>query len=410
MSVYISQLRKASFRGISFEVPQDDKGFGRRVQTYEYPGRDTPGHDDMGAAVNVINVTAIIGGMNFLADADALERALNKKGAGTLVHPHYGEVQVIVKDSPRRSHSASAVGDVIFTITFEKAGERSYPSALGDTALALELSGRNLYAALKGDFTDRLLTNLLPDYVTSDGIARINSLVEGARSVLQTGGLAGLFTFPTFETLGLGIVDSVIGLFQDITASAKPSLRPAIGNAPVSQRSNATQVMRAMSKIVNASGTPVTGAATQSTSVRQQNADAIDGMFKGAAAACLASTARYAIYESREEAIAVRNSSYDSISNLRDFYGVKGWDASWQKTGGAMSAVSRDINDRIGRLPRTLLVKPATVRTSLDLAQRLYGDDPTAIFARADDLAKRNKIRHPAFMPPVKLEALIDGN
>lgn len=107
MTNFAKDLRNASFRGVAFEIDSDSKDFGRRITAHEYPGRDTPYHEDMGASVESFSIDAFICGADFISRGDALESALRKAGPGTLMHPHYGELNVIALSATRR-HSSTA--------------------------------------------------------------------------------------------------------------------------------------------------------------------------------------------------------------------------------------------------------------------------------------------------------------
>lgn len=410
MTNLFKQLRPASFRGVSFYVPDDDLQFGRRVITDEYPGRDVAGHDDLGAAVESYSVTAIILGTNFISLADSLQAALQKKGPGLLIHPHFGEINGIVK-SVRRAHSSSSTGEVQFSITFEKYGEPAFPASLTDTASALGLAADSLVSALRGDFQSALKVTGIADFVSADGIARANSFISNLNSALSQGGLLKVigFALPSFDALGLGIIDDVMNLFDNISSLAQPKRKAIIGPSSTNAL-NATDTVKMMKALTVTASTSVLDsvpATTINQSTRQKNAAAIDNAFRGAAVAAIANVARYATYESKEQALSIRANVAAVLSNHRDQMGLYGWDDSWKASGQTLAALSRDVNDRIGRLPRTVTIRPKGQNSSLQLANRLYGDDPTKLFDKAADLVARNSIRHPGFVPVKEMEALI---
>jgi prophage DNA circulation protein len=403
-------LRQASFRGIPFHLEEDRKSFPRRIVTHEAPGRDEASQENLGKAPRVFSLTAYIIGPTFIGDAAALEAALDQEGPGALVHPHYGEVLVIVKN-PERAHAFESLGQVIFTFDCEIYGAPQFPNAGSDTAGALLTAAANLYGALQTEFTSHFTTNLIPAYIAADSLGRIGSFIGSLTSLLSQGGLLSLLgiTFPVFGGLDSTTGSKAVSLFQSIGAAAQSPIAPVIGDtpAPTLTSANVSSLIKIMSNIAATSYADTETPETTEASTRQQNAEAIDNLFRGCAVAAIATAARYADYESREEALAIRSQAAQAISALRDQYGADQWDASWIAAGQVLAALSRDINDRIGRLPRTVPIKLPAVRTSLDLAQRLYGDNPAVIFAQAEDISTRNKIRHPGFVPPQELEVLI---
>lgn len=410
MANYIQQLRRASFRGLLFELPAEGNKFGRSVITDEYPGRDTPSHEDMGNGVESFTVTARIGGDDFLRRSEDFKAALLQAGPGTLIHPYYGEIQVIVKNA-QRGYTQDAIGVDVFTIEFEKYGDAVYPVAASDTLAGLALSKDNMLSALRGDFLGRFVTESLPDFVGADALKQARGWVSTLEGSMASGGLLTFLTggMPSWTSIGLGVVDDAFALFDRVSALVKPIKLPVVGSKKTSTPQSATAVIRSLDGVAATTAPQVTGVATSTLPVRQQNAVALEGLFRGTAAAAMADCAQYADYESKEEALAVRALAYDSISSLRDLYGRTGWDDSWRAAGQVMAAIHRDINERIGRLPQTVRVKSAGVASSLAIAQRIYGDDPAVIFDRADDIVRRNRVRHPGFIPAERLEVLIDA-
>lgn len=411
MTRFIDQLRPASFRGVSFDVPDDENAFGNRVARYEYPGRDGAGHDPLGLSVEAFTLTAVIIGADFLTAAAALRTALKKAGAGQLIHPHHGEKNVLVIDV-REQHSSSAIGEVRFQITFEEYQEPEYPTSVIDTASALGLSSSNLFATLEGEFNSFFNGNI-PDFLTADALTRVNSYANQLQGLLAQGGVLNLIggVIPQWQSIGNGFAGSVVNLFSSIANLAKPKAKPVIGTARAVS-ATPRQVKGIMTAMVAASDVSIRDEGTPATSTgatRQRNATALDNLMRGAALASMGAAARYATYESREEAVAFRQAAADRLSSLRDDYGTAGWDASWRVAGQQLAALSRDINDRIGRLPRTLVIRPQAVRSSVALAHRLYGDDRNVVFDQAADLVSRNRVRHPGFVPASEMEVLIDA-
>ncbi len=67
---------------------------GRRLVSHQYPGRDTPWTEDLGRALRQLTLEMHITGSNYISGRDALLAALEQSGAGELVHPWFGRMQV----------------------------------------------------------------------------------------------------------------------------------------------------------------------------------------------------------------------------------------------------------------------------------------------------------------------------
>ena len=65
------------------------------------------------------------------------------------------------------------------------------------------------------------------------------------------------------------------------------------------------------------------------------------------------------------------------------------------------------MNDRIGRLPSVEQLLPPRPVPAWLVAHHRAGADPTRVVAQLEDLVRRNRLRHPALLPPgVPLEVL----
>lgn len=404
-----TELRPASFRGISFEIADDDSAGGRRWVTHEYPGRDEPDHEDMGAAVRAFSVRAVVIGSGYVSRAAALEKAFLQAGAGTLIHPHYGELQVVVKDC-RRQHSVTTIGAVEFSVSVERYTANAGISVVGDTARKLSFASDSMFDLANTDFLGSLAEGLFPSFVSADGISRLTGFLTMARDIFRYNGLKGISHIPQITAVDAGAADQVATLFKGIISTARVEPTPIVGRA-AAQPINADPVrlMRALVNVANSNTDSPIVPSSPSRAAIVQNADAISTLVKTHALAAAAGVARYATYDSREQAKASRDTMADSLISLRERQLVNGSIPAWRATTGALVAITEDINERIGRLPLTVKVQGNTVRPSLAVANRIYGDDASVIFERSDDIVKRNRIAHPGFVSVKPLEVLVDG-
>ncbi len=404
---YFKNLRPASLRGVPFMVDGDDSAFGRRVITHEFPGRDKPGHEDLGASPDGFSITAIVAGNGYQSSADALESALKKSGAAILIHPHYGEINVIVQNAVR-SHSSAAAGEIRFSISMERYSPVEFPTALTDTAGGLLSASTSSFAAILSDFNSFFQSGGIPDFVTLDAVDRNSTFLGGLNGLLNKAGIA--VAIPTLNVLTGGFAQSVVDLYKDISSLAAPKKKPVVGTVSTTTTVKPSSLIHALTSATDQSIVATSAARTTSLSVRQNNAQALDFLHRMSALAAATGTVRYMNFESREEAMTIRDGLYERLWLLRDQLGERGWDQSWKAAAGLQAALQRDINERIGRLPKTVRIRPVAVRSSLALANRLYGDDKNTIITRADDMVRRNSVRHPGFMPAADMEVLIDAN
>ena len=88
-------LVAASFRGAGFSVNGTDAPIaGRRVAVHEYPGRDEPFVEDLGRRTKRWEIEAFVVGDDYAIARDRLIEECDMPGAGELVHPYLGSLQV----------------------------------------------------------------------------------------------------------------------------------------------------------------------------------------------------------------------------------------------------------------------------------------------------------------------------
>lgn len=124
------QLRRASFRGVPFEVTSSNLSIGRRTQTFEYPQRDDPFTEDMGRSKRTIRITAFVVGYDYIARMKRLIAACEKPGSGRLIHPWLGSMEVTPTDLSAPVFESNRVASV--SLTFVESGKLQYPNALLD--------------------------------------------------------------------------------------------------------------------------------------------------------------------------------------------------------------------------------------------------------------------------------------
>jgi prophage DNA circulation protein len=135
------QLQPGSWRGVGFVLDAGTTAAGRRVAIHEYPYRDDAWAEDIGKLPRRFAIQAFIVGDDVYQRRDAMLKACEQAGAGTLVHPTLGAIQCVLMEfscADRRER-----GRVVeFSFAFIVAGDVLYPS----TATA---TGQNVTAAIE---------------------------------------------------------------------------------------------------------------------------------------------------------------------------------------------------------------------------------------------------------------------
>ncbi|QXG37371.1 DNA circularization protein [Pseudomonas viridiflava] len=173
MSTWRDSLLPASFRGVGFFISSTAVPVGRKGQLHEFPQRDEPYFESLGKQSQVHTVTAFIVGPDCFEQRDKLLQALEASGAGELVHPWLGRMQVQVGDCDM-THSLAEGGIVRLNLKFYPDQPLKFPTSTLNT-------GRQLMQA-----SDGLLGSALRRYravmATVDAV-RIN--IQALRSTLS---------------------------------------------------------------------------------------------------------------------------------------------------------------------------------------------------------------------------------
>ncbi|EKC2245334.1 DNA circularization protein [Salmonella enterica] len=134
---------KGSFRNVPFLIykEQRERG-GRNIVKREYPLRESGGADDLGPKLPAFTFTVIVQGDDAQAQRKVLRDALYAPGAGELIHPDYGTLNVLIDNFESR-YNVSEQRVVEFTINATPQANDTAPDAQKDTATALTTKAGN---------------------------------------------------------------------------------------------------------------------------------------------------------------------------------------------------------------------------------------------------------------------------
>lgn len=118
-------FRRATYNGVAFSYQNSNVKGARKTVTHEYPNADVRVIEDLGKYLKAFKISAIIDN-NQIGNKDELLTELDKEGPGELVHPLYGNKQVVVKEYNARD-SIQQLGAVFIDIEFEEASEPVFP-------------------------------------------------------------------------------------------------------------------------------------------------------------------------------------------------------------------------------------------------------------------------------------------
>nr|DAS67305.1 MAG TPA: DNA circularization protein [Caudoviricetes sp.] len=401
------QLRRASFRGVPFEVTSSNLSIGRRTQTFEYPQRDDPFTEDMGRSKRTIRITAFVVGYDYIARMKRLIAACEKPGSGRLIHPWLGSMEVTPTDLSAPVFESNRVASV--SLTFVESGKLQYPNALLDVGAKCLSAAQLLVNAEFDEFVKTFDLSGAQDFVkeavgldlqgilnseTVQSVCDVFDLADELATLshdvitLAEGGADALFN-RVLDTYGLQGFASTVHAWTDVSHrfrsltqsselnSAKPQ---AVASRTTSERiEKANAAGQAMIR-----GLSVANMVVAASEIGTSN-DRLD-------ASTPVQTAPY------DDLIAVRNEILEAI----DEESLKvSSDPIYEALCESRSAVYEAITQRAENQARLVSFKPSSVLPALVLAYDYYGDA-----SREAEIVGRNKIRHSGFVPAVELKLL----
>lgn len=401
------ELRRASFRGVPFEVISSDFKVGRRTQTFEYPQRDVPFTEDLGRSKRMITLTAYVVGADYIARMKRLIAACEKQGSGRLIHPWLGTMEVIAVDATSPRFEANRLATV--SLNFVESGKLSFPNSLVDTGArcleAASLLTNNAFDEfikefdLSGaqDFVKKTVGEDFAGILTTDSLSRVYQAFDLADDLADLANDAITLISGSPESLGQRVLDclglqgfaSTVHAWSDVAdrfsrLTKEESLNSAASEAVASKTTS--------EKIE-------TACAAVQTLVRQT----------ALSNAILAASEVGTENDRADDSAPVQTAPYDDLIQVRDgileaidveVFKTQN-DSIYEALSQARSAVYEAITQRAEKQARLVTFTPSTVVPALVLAYDYYGDS-----TRELELVERNKIRHSGFVPSIPLKLL----
>ncbi len=393
------QAPGASFRGVPFHTVDADLAIGRRTVLHEYPARDEPFVEDLGRRARVFTVEGYVLGDDYLAQRDALWRALEAEGPGELVHARYGVLWVAVQDTARIRETTREGGKASFSITFVEAGRNQLPNALPDTTRQVVTAAAAVDQAAGAEYCRRADVSgpqVLAD-TQLEAIARdLENTLKTVRQVTSMDGLGELVRDVSGVSRSLtALIRTPVNLVQRLQSLAVQLV--AAVQRPLSALAEFRLVFGSNSR---RSAGDLAGS-TRARVVVNDNAraDLQRRMALSQQARLLAVAISDGAVQTAAQAVALRDGLLDQVD--QELEGTDPDAETARALADLRTAVTRDVNTRAELLAQRPVFRSVAVVPALVLAHRVYQDA-----TRADELVERNAVRNPAFVPAGDVEVL----
>lgn len=424
----------ASFRGVSFWVESSDLSVGRRTVTHQYPQRDEPFTEDLGRAAREYRFSAFVLGEDYIEQAKKLREALEKPGAATLVHPEFGEIQVVAQPGASMSFSQS-MRRANFSLAFVEAGLNAFPTPEGASQQASRAAADQVSEAAADSFEESLTLDDIEDFVQDalngdlldaldiisnseiakvlDFADRVSDLANDAISLVRGGpkafatklmGALGLSRLATtvagWQRVGKSLCSLADDLRGDDDEPVYSTVKPRSAEVIESNRKAVYSLCRqaVLVQAVGVStliGTDVDSTVASSSILPDDGETVVDAESGATQVGTVTSSGSFStsptisydeMLEARERIVGRLE---EEMLDVED-------DAVFMALREAATAVSKDLSSRAEEQARLYDYDAGAVLPSCVTAMELYGDA-----TRAQEIVVRNGVTNPLFCPNV---------
>lgn len=404
MADFPDNLRPASFRGVPFLADSHAANEGRRSQEFEFYGRNLGVSEDLGAVSPNYAFDGFVIGADYMTKRDALRAALNKAGAGELIHPYLGRIWCVAKPFGL-SETSSEGGLARFSLTFVAVAESRLPSEANDLPALARASADDVDKEAQALFGQEFSVASQPNWVFEEAEAVVNAAQDMIDGLAV--GLSG-FGAPLndFITKGKALRGNILTLAAsplELSASISDVIKGL--SLLASTPKDALFVLLSLTDFGKGLK-PATGATPARLAQAKNQAAIVQLVAQGAAAQAVLAAADIE-FTSYNEAILTRDQLADRLDDLALLAGDAGFDDVWRALCEARFASVRDINFRASDLAKIISYRLPITMPSLVLAHRLYGADD--IEGREADLVARNGFGNPNFVTGGTVIEVLNG-
>ncbi len=394
------RLRTASFRKIRFNLTNAEASFGRRTANHEFPKRDEPYTEDMGRKAREFTIEAFIVGTDYMRQRDRLIEACEKSGPGRLVHPYYGNREVVCTGCEIRE-AANEGGIARFNLSFREAGSLKFPQVKKSKKGILGFFGLAAADAAVSAFTNALSVASQPQALVdsvADKVTEFTEALDESTSFITRN--ADEIADLAFSISDLrDDVDAIIHTPEVLGSRIKESLSLVIGAV-----SDQREAFKSYQGFFNTGRTDTFSTIPTTTRAQQtKNLKATNNLLIRVSLGYAAVAAADIEFQSIEEALTYRDSFLDTINLEQEKEETT--DDEFQALDQLRVAITATMPPPEQKLSSIIELELASTTNSLVLAYDLYGN-----LDREADIISRNHVRHPGFIPGGDtLRVLSDG-
>lgn len=405
-----NQIQQGTFKNIPFFTKSTNTVFSRNLVSHSYLLTEDIVTQDLGRKADQYQMEIFFLGADYFLQRDNFLRAAASAEPGILIHPYLGNREVYIQSYSLNENSDDGRMATI-SVTFVEAGTSKFPQITQDQNFNLLNTAGDLENISRSNFILDVITNQVPEY-TRQVIGTVsNPIFSNILQQINLGNFVGSVLAEvtnsklyqtTYATLRANL-DTLINPTASLLANTQGFADLVIStfgqvNEVGSDGKSANKILK---EAQGGTYTPVTEY-TPAAQAQNTNAEATIRFINLAGIANQAKSLPNMTFESRQEALAIRDVLVSDINNLIE---TSHEDSEYNALKSLKAEVMAYLPPTNIDLPELKTYTTKATISSLVLAYRLYANTDLE-----SDLVARNKIRHPGFIDPNKnLEVLINA-
>jgi prophage DNA circulation protein len=385
MTTWKDKLQEASFRGLVFQVASAEMSAGRRTADHEFPQRDINYVEDIGRATRVFSIEAFIlanadNGFNYMPQRDALIKAIETKGSGELVHPYYGQKTVQISGLARITESNRDGGYCAITFQFSETQIPEYPKEKVD-------SQNNLLHAARAAM-DKAVKNFEKIFSI---FQKAQNVIDGVSATINFA-VVSINTAKSYGKKSLSFQNAVNKLKQNVIAAALVPSGLAI--------TFETLLAEDLSIFGIKENLTLKYFGADDTSI-DENRQAFNKLIREFSVIGAVQAVSGVTFTNSDDAAEVRGQLITSMDELMEDADGE----TFEVYHALLAAMNEDFSTRAINLPNVISITLPAAAPSLFAAYDLYED-----ISKADEIASKNGVIHPGFLPSdINMEIVTRG-
>ena len=403
-------LLDGALDGVPFEYEEVDNRFGRRTTVHEFPDREDPFTDDHGKKARRFSIRAFLVGENYSSTRDALIEVCEAAGDKVFTHPYRGDFGVKIDGECNYKERSDQGRYCEFTIPLVEAG-LAFPQIqlltlpnIGFIVPSLNAKIPNTRFSLLGAIGAVLKSIIAGLNKAAAALRKVNGKIAGALNLVDSlSGAIDAFV-DALDTLIatpgallneltqlcnsiMGLIDTFVDLVPTLDVTVEEPDFPALTLEVLEEMFGFVTVAEAIPTPTPQSEQEIEGHAV------------ITKVFQTASLAAGTEQLAKLTLDSSEQAKSIMTNLADKF----DLMLVQDFEPDIMESLTALKgAMVEHFSKQAATLPSVTTERINYPEPALTVSYRLYGQ------AELDtDIIKRNRIRHPTFVPAgVDLEVL----